>query len=155
MSIYYFAYGSCMDELDFKRTVEEFQVLGSAIIPNYRLAFTLYGASRQGGVADIVSSNGDQVQGVLFQFPDRFLAKLDEREGVPTKVYERIELLVYHRGNLLKACTYQVIDKSEKEIAPAEAYLQLMMNGMNKFASNEYQAKFKEKIKQDFGILMS
>jgi len=39
----YFAYGSCMDEESFRSTVGEknYEVLGRAILPGYRLAFTL------------------------------------------------------------------------------------------------------------------
>jgi len=152
MEVLYFAYGSCMDEIDFKRTVGEFKTLGSATLMNYRLAFSLYGKSRGGGVADVIPSAGEEVQGVLYSFDSKWLEHLDEREGVPDKVYERIEVEVSHNGKNIKCYTYQVVEKEDQEIAPALPYLQLMRNGLEKHAQKEYLNQFIVKIKQQFNL---
>ncbi|GAA0376346.1 gamma-glutamylcyclotransferase family protein [Bacillus horti] len=150
--IYYFAYGSCMDQVDFTRTIAEFEVLGSAILKNYRLAFTLYGESRYGGVADVVRSLGDEVQGVLYSFAQEELPHLDQREGVHLGKYERIEVDIHFQGKRVRAYTYQVVDKAQQEIAPSAYYAGLMINGMSKFATEEYKKSFTNRLQQGFGL---
>jgi cation transport regulator ChaC len=152
LTVHYFAYGSCMDEQDFKRTVEEFTTLGSATLKDYRLSFSLYGHSRAGGVADVVHSPGEEVQGVLYEFPDEWLNNLDLREGVPDQMYERIGVEVEHKGELVSAYTYQVVNKAKKELTPNEAYVQLMLNGMDKYATKAYLANFKANLSKQFNI---
>lgn len=152
MSVHYFAYGSCMDEVDFKRTVSEFKTLGSATLKDYRLAFTLYGESRSGGVADVISCAGEEVQGVLYEFPKELLPNLDQREGVHSGMYERIEVEVEHQGKAMQVYTYQVINKAKDELAPSQHYLQLILNGMTKFATDTHQKRFVERVHQLFGM---
>lgn len=153
MNVHYFAYGSCMDEPDFKRTVGEFKTLGSATLREYRLGFSLYAEGRLGGVADVIPCKGEEVQGVLYTFPQKYLVDLDRREGVHTGNYERIEVEVEHQGKRMKVYTYQVVNKAEKEMVPSQHYLQLIMNGLNKFATIEYKTKFTHRIQQQFGIV--
>lgn len=153
MSIHYFAYGSCMDEQDFKRTVEEFETLGTATLRDYRLGFSLYTEGRAGGVADVIPCEGEEVQGVLYTFPRKHLVDLDRREGVHTGSYERIELEVEHQGKKIKVFTYQVVSKAEKEIAPSQHYFELIMNGLNKFATEEHRTEFMQRLQHQFGIV--
>jgi cation transport regulator ChaC len=143
MSIHYFAYGSCMDEVDFKRTVEEFKILGAATLRNYRLGFSLFTEGRAGGVADVIPCEGEEVQGVLYSF----------REGVHTGSYERIEVEVEHQGKKMKVFTYQVVSKAEKEFAPSQHYFELIMNGLNKFATENHRSDFTKRLQQQFGII--
>jgi cation transport regulator ChaC len=150
--IYYFAYGSCMDELDFKRTVGEFQTLGRAILPDYRLIFSLYGESRRGGVADVIPAKGEQVEGVLYTFDEKFLPLLDEREGVHAGNYERIEVAVWYEGERLTVYTYQVVDKAAEEIAPSLYYMGLILSGLQAYASDEYRLAFIRRMKDRFSL---
>lgn len=143
-----------MDEKDFKRTISEFTSLGGATLYGYRLRFSLYGASREGGVADVVPATGREVQGVLYAFDDQYLPALDEREGVSVGMYERIEVDVEFEGEKRKAYTYQIIDKAEKEIKPSAYYAGLMLNGMKKYATSTYTKQFKEKLKNEFNLNM-
>jgi cation transport regulator ChaC len=152
MSVLYFAYGSCMDEVDFKRTISEFKTMGSATLKDYRLAFTLYGESRAGGVADVITCVGEEVQGVLYELPIELLPNLDQREGVHSGMYERIQVEVEHQGETMQVYTYQVINKAEDELAPSQHYLQLILNGMNKFAEDTHQKRFEERVDQLFGM---
>lgn len=154
MHVHYFAYGSCMDETDFRRTVPEFHICGRALLPDYRLVFSKFGSGRQGGVADIIPAKGDQVQGVLYLFDEIFLPELDLREGVAEGMYERIEIDVLIRGCRQRAYTYQIIDKEAKEVKPSAAYARLIWNGMSRFATPDYQQRFQTRLKQDFGLCL-
>ncbi|WP_202081369.1 gamma-glutamylcyclotransferase family protein [Caldalkalibacillus salinus] len=152
MAEYYFAYGSCMDEVDFRRTVPEFRTLGGAILKDYRLVFSMYGESRAGGVADVIPSSGHEVQGVLYKFPKKHLPDLDKREGVDSGAYERIEVDVLLRHKSIRAYTYQVVNKAKSEIAPSPYYLGLMVNGMTKYCSPTYRKHFIERVKEELDV---
>lgn len=152
MHVFYFAYGSCMDEQDFRRTVPEFKVIGGAVLKDYKLAFTLFGESRNGGVADIVYHPGAKVEGVLYSMPITYLPQLDSREGVDKGMYERFEVEVKHGSQLIQAYTYQVVKKAKKEIKPSEYYVSLIMNGLKAHGSTKYIENVQHKLKKDFNM---
>jgi cation transport regulator ChaC len=145
--VLYFAYGSCMSG-DFSRTVPEFEILGRGILHDYRLGFTLYAEGRQGGVADIVRNLGGVVEGVLYKFPQRYLADLDQREGVHKHMYRRIRVPVEIDGDIQWAWTYEVIEKAEHEIAPSDLYAKLVLDGAKEFLSEAYVARLSHHIEK-------
>jgi gamma-glutamylcyclotransferase (GGCT)/AIG2-like uncharacterized protein YtfP len=136
--VMYFAYGSCMSERDFRRTVPHFEVMGRAVLDDYRLAFTRYSSGRQGGVADIVPSPGDRVEGVLYKISSRYVKDLDWREGVPAGVYRREYIDVQHNGQLVSALTYVVVEKQLDEIAPSESYASIILDEGTSLLSPQY-----------------
>lgn len=133
----YFAYGSCMNADDLARTVDAIFV-NSARLENYRLAFTRYSNGRKGGVADIVPSKGDYVEGVLMLVPD--FKALDAREGHPY-VYKRKRIKVLPKGHeaAVYASTYVVVEKESCEVLPHPDYVRLIREGAAQFLSAEYQ----------------
>lgn len=142
---YYFAYGSCMSLKDIKRTTPA-EFVSAATLFDYRLAFTRYSQGRRGGVADVVKSSGDYVEGVLFKVFD--LPALDRREGHPF-AYKRkkVKVLVHNKLKLINVWTYEVVRKESYEIKPSKAYLDLIRQGASQFLSPEYakdlEANFK------------
>jgi cation transport regulator ChaC len=151
--ILYFAYGSCMDELSFKRTVGEngYKLMGRAVLPDFRLAFTLYSPNRMGGVADLLWSPGEKVEGILYQLNPEVLKDLDEREGVSHGRYKRIQVNVCHQGQKKMAMTYTVVKKESKEVCPHPSYLKEIMRGAGRL-SREYQEQLRKACKERFGI---
>lgn len=152
--LHYFAYGSCMDENSFKGTVGvgNYKVMGAAKLPDHRLAFTLYSEYRQGGVADIVATQGEEVEGVLYTLHPRALPALDKREGVDVGHYRRISVRIWHQGNWITAETYTVVNKSAVEIKPSRAYLGLIYNGAVSRLSPAYRRRLVEQWSKQFGI---
>ncbi len=128
-TVYYFAYGSCMSPQDFARTVPDFNIVGRAVLPGYRLAFTHYSEGRMGGVADVVEAPDEEVEGVLYQFPSAYLERLDDREGVSEGFYRRMEVTVQMDGSEQTAWTYTVVDKAPEEIAPSGLYRDIILDG--------------------------
>lgn len=151
--ILYFAYGSCMDEWSFRQTVGEngYQVMGKAVLQDFRLGFTLYSANRQGGVADILWSPGEKVEGKLYRLKPEVLPYLDEREGVDQGKYKRIQVNVCYKGKKVMAMTYTVVNKEKKEVRPHPSYLEEIMRGAGKL-SEEYQEQLRMSWKERFGI---
>jgi cation transport regulator ChaC len=141
----YFAYGSCMNQADLARSEPRAVYLGSAVLRNYRLAFSRFSQFRGGGVADIVREPGEWIEGVLFEVPD--FEALDRREGAPF-VYRRRKVRVYPEslgGRWRWAWTYEVVEKSPVEIAPSREYALLIWEGA-RVLSLEYRKKLKENL---------
>ncbi|QQE79974.1 gamma-glutamylcyclotransferase family protein [Alicyclobacillus sp. SO9] len=145
--VLYFAFGSCMSPQDFQRTVPQFEILGPAVLQDYKVAFTHYAAGRAGGVADIVSAPGRQVEGVLYQFPVVYLSRLDEREGVPENTYERITVDVSLNHQTKSAVTYTIVTKSETELAPSNLYRDIILDGAALLSEN-YRRQLREHMEQ-------
>ncbi|SDH53115.1 gamma-glutamylcyclotransferase family protein [Alteribacillus bidgolensis] len=138
--MYYFAYGSCMNVRDIKRTVDA-KPVGAAVLKDYRFGYRAYSKARKGGVADIIPETGNEVEGILFEVPD--FKGLDKREGHP-HFYERIEVNVQllETKEWVKAKTYSVVEKSEVDIAPFAYYSSLIIEGAKEL-TEEYQQKIK------------
>jgi cation transport regulator ChaC len=135
----YFAYGSCMSPKDFARTSKG-KMIGSATLFDYRLGFTRYSKNRQGGVADIVPSGGDYVEGILWEVPS--LKPIDKREGHP-HIYRRVRVKVFIPSleRFVYATTYEVLEKGildPREYAPSKQYANLILEGA-KFLSEDYR----------------
>lgn len=138
----YFAYGSCMNLKDLQRTTAA-KFVSSATLYDYRLAFTRYSAGRKGGVADVVRSSGDFVEGVLFEVPN--MKKLDIREGHPFAYKRRkIKVLVHKRMQFVSVWTYAVTKKSKHEFAPSRTYQALIESGARAYLSDVYQDILKD-----------
>ncbi|SEM72409.1 gamma-glutamylcyclotransferase family protein [Lihuaxuella thermophila] len=152
--MYYFAYGSCMDAESFSNTVgkENYEVLGAAVLPDYRLAFNLYSETRKGGVADVVMSPGDQVEGVLYRLSPEALPPLDQREGVELGRYRRVYVNVHWQGRVLSAMTYTVVEKLPDEIPPSMEYARLVYNGARQQLSDAYRKKLVREWSEKFGL---
>jgi cation transport regulator ChaC len=152
--MYYFAYGSCMDEESFRSTVgeENYEVMGKARLPGHRLAFTRWSRKWQGGVADIVPSPGDEVEGVLYKLKPDAWDSLDQREGVPLGHYRRMEVDVEWKGEKIRAVTYTVVDKATEEFAPSPAYRRAILNGVERFLSRSYREKLLRAWRERFGV---
>lgn len=135
----YFAYGSCMSPKDLARTVKG-KFIGSAILYDYRLGFPRYSHGRKGGVADIIPSGGDYVEGIVWEV--KSLKELDAREGHPY-IYRRkkVKILIPELELFTFATTYEVLEKDildPKEYAPSKEYADLILDGA-RFLSEDYR----------------
>ncbi len=130
----YFAYGSCMNEVDFRRTCPTAKNMGTAKLPGYQRRFNGYSVARRGGITNIERKKGAAVEGVLWQIRnerERFC--LDAREGVPRlycKTAVRISLPTrqYGEGRWIMAFTYQLRNPFFTDWQPSLAYLKLLVN---------------------------
>ncbi|MFS0883351.1 gamma-glutamylcyclotransferase family protein [Metabacillus niabensis] len=139
----YFAYGSCMNELDLSRTVQA-KTVGIARLNNYKLVFSRYSHTRKGGVADIVKVNGEYLEGVLFEVPN--FIKLDAREGHPTFYKrKRVKVLIIETGDYVWAYTYEIVRKEIEEVKPSREYCLLIWEGA-RVLSIDYRRKLKESL---------
>lgn len=147
--VYYFAYGSCMSPDDLARDVEEFQLIGPALVRGFRLGFTRWSRTRRGGVADLVPDPDGVVEGVLYRLPAEQLPALDEREGAPEH-YRREHIRVETPGGQVfeDVVTYVVVDKAAEDIPPHPDYGDTILRGAEAYLSRPYVAQLRETLRQ-------
>ena len=105
--------------------------VGSAFLPDRRLAFTHRSTTRGGGVLDVPPARGRAVAGVLFRLDgDDAVATLDRKEG-DGHVYRRFEAVALTEdGACRPVFAYEVVpEKREPFVAPSPAYLDVVRRG--------------------------
>lgn len=144
--VYYFAYGSCMDNARFKTArVDHYfnHPVGGAGLPGYSTRFTL--RREDGSRADLVEDGGS-AEGVLYCLPFEAVSYLYKREGVDSRTYRPAFVDVEADGHLYTDClTFLVLDK-KAEIAPPEHYSREIERGAQQYLSADYAEKLKRHI---------
>lgn len=151
-SLFYFAYGSCMDTERFKIAgVNDFfqKVIGRGILEHYQLNFTR--RAPDGGRADIVEKPGI-VEGKVYEIQAEALSYLYRREGVNAGCYRPALINITVNGKTFNnVLTFVVVDK-ETEIAPPNHYIEEIFRGGNGFLSVDYMEKLRKQLKDCFNI---
>jgi gamma-glutamylcyclotransferase (GGCT)/AIG2-like uncharacterized protein YtfP len=151
-SLYYFAYGSCMDDNRFKKHKVDHlftNVIGKGVLQNYKLAFTR--KTSNGSRADVVEGSG-VVEGKVYRISKEALEYLFDREGVKYNTYRSTFVDIQTSSGVLKdVLTYVVIDK-QPETAPPIEYAEEMVRGANGLLSEEYVRKLLEDFTKKFAI---
>ncbi|WP_223066880.1 gamma-glutamylcyclotransferase [Paenibacillus caui] len=150
--LFYFAYGSCMDDRRFLLQGVDRHFLnqaGRGVAKGYRLAFT-YRAT-DGGRADIIETGGI-VEGKLYRIGNEALAYLWQREGVAAGSYRPAFIRVDsdEMKGKVEALTFIVLDKKE-ESSPPSWYLEEIIRGAATVVSPAYFLQLKEMFRTRFG----
>lgn len=131
--MYYFAYGSNLDQKQMIERCPTASVLDKAQLLDYQLAFTIYAPHRQCGAADIVKAPTSEVWGLLYSISLEDLIQLDAIEGHPIH-YRRIEVdVVTPSTGKITAATYEVVNKSLGHISPSEEYMEKLVRAAHAF----------------------
>lgn len=142
--IKYFAYGSNVSEYRMKteRNIN-FASRKFATLENYKLVFNK--VSKKNcylGFANVVPSNGDIVEGALYEIDDSDICVIDRFEGASSKIihYTREEIYVICEGKKVKAIAY-IANPSmiRKNILPDKNYLKYILEGKDIFSSDYYE----------------
>ena len=111
-----------------------------AILSDYEMIFNKH--SNDGGKANIMSSPGNIVEGILYSVNEEDLVILDKYEGVSSKQYKRYEIEVQDNNkNSIPAVAYKALNTG-KVSAPTEEYLSYILEG-KEFLSPGYYSKLK------------
>ena len=134
----YFGYGSNLDAADLARYFRErgrdairMERVGSAFLPDRRLAFTHRSTTRGGGVLDIPPARGNAVSGILFRVPsNEAVGTLDRKEG-EGHVYMRFEAVALTEdGAEIRVFAYEVAPTHrEPFVVPSPSYLDVVRRG--------------------------
>ncbi len=145
--MYYFAYGSNMDDRQMKTRCPSARFLTVARLPGYRLAFTIFSSKRNCGCADIVADPSGTVFGILYEISQEDIARLDVFEGVPGGHYRRITLnVILDDGRRISTEAYVVARKSKTPIPPSKQYMGLLISAAVKRSFPKQYRIFLESI---------
>ena len=146
--IHYFAYGSNMDEDDFKKRYDEknmkqqgyvkfkFHNPRPAKLNHYKLRFNYCSGSRGGGVANIMESREDFVYGLLFDITDEEFRTISKKESPKTYNEICVDVEQLFDGKVIHDVkTHKVFEdkQTEKDIRPTKYYLQLIVKNAKKY----------------------
>ncbi|MFA6158035.1 MAG: gamma-glutamylcyclotransferase family protein [Candidatus Paceibacterota bacterium] len=129
--IFYFAYGSNMDEKQMRERCPDARFVSVARLDDFKLDFTIHSPKRQCGCADVVFARGEKTYGILYEMSAADILRLDGFESVPTAYIRNTKGVKSADGKMHKAFVYEVADKKEF-IAPSADYLNLILNAAQK-----------------------
>jgi gamma-glutamylcyclotransferase (GGCT)/AIG2-like uncharacterized protein YtfP len=140
----YFAYGSNISE---HRMITERKINFSsrkfAILENYKVVFNKVSKKNNNlGFANIVESNGSNVEGALYDVSVNDLNIIDRFEGAKTtpKHYYQAVVNVICEGETIQAITYIANPIMLKEnIKPDKKYLNYILEGKDIFSDSYYE----------------
>jgi len=126
--MYYFAYGSNLNQRQMLERCPDSKPVFTASLPNYKLVFVGWSRQWRGGVVSIRPFRGERVPGAIYEVSDRNLRRLDSYEGYP-RSYTRLNVTVFDEGGEpIKAITYIKSGQSD-EAQPSKEYLALIQQG--------------------------
>ena len=129
--MYYFAYGSNMNQGQMRTRCPDSKFIGIGILKNYRLDFTISDPDYWGGrgCADVVSDPGAKVWGAVYEVSKNDIENLDRAEG---EEYQRFLASILMDNKVVEADVYEVVNKAPFK-SPSLAYI-----GVIKQAASEY-----------------
>ena len=124
--MYYFAYGSSLNQEQMRERCPESQPMFTATLPNYKLVFVGWDRRWRGGVASIKPFRGDRVRGAVYKVPEPCLRRLDRYESG----YDRFKVTVFDEDSEpVEAITYIKAGQLE-ETPPSKEYLAVIQQGL-------------------------
>ncbi|MEQ2525391.1 gamma-glutamylcyclotransferase [Bacillaceae bacterium CLA-AA-H227] len=145
-SIYYFAYGSCMDTERFvKANVDHYfdNVIGASLLNGYSMKYLF--AVEDGGRADIIE-DGELTEGILYEIPYEGVEYLFKREGFYGGWYRPtfVDVTVNHQL-YTDVLTFHVYEKQAEQAPPAH-YAKEILRGSKGRVSSEYYQKLENEL---------
>src|SRR5659263_18858 len=106
MTMKYFAYGSNMDKDRMTERKINFTSRQFAKLAGYRLVFNKKAKDGDYTYANLIASDNDFVEGILYEFPDNEISILDKVEGFPSH-YDKVQVAITDKNdNSIIATTY-------------------------------------------------
>ncbi|MBS3817502.1 MAG: gamma-glutamylcyclotransferase [Candidatus Thermoplasmatota archaeon] len=155
----YFAYGSNLNPDQMEERGIKVVGTKNANLPGWRLAFTIYSESWEGGVADIIPRPGKKVEGVVYTIDEESLENLDRYEGrqvlndmergmyrrqyIPVKVNEKWKTVLTYVVNRT------VEHKRQVDLKPSREYLNTIILGARKHGLTEGYIKRLKEIEEN------
>jgi gamma-glutamylcyclotransferase (GGCT)/AIG2-like uncharacterized protein YtfP len=137
----YFAYGSNMDNEKMTERKINFSSRQLAKLSGYKLVFNKKTALGYSSYANIVLAENNFVEGILYEFPDSDILKLDECEGYPNHYFRTQVTVTDKDGNSIKATTYIAQeDKIEEGLLPTREYLNHLLAGKDLLSTSYFEA---------------
>ncbi|MEK4147859.1 gamma-glutamylcyclotransferase [Robertmurraya sp. FSL W8-0741] len=145
-SIYYFAYGSCMDVERFEKAQVAHlfeKVAGACKLEGYSMKYLF--SANDGGRADIIEDGG-VTEGILYDIPFQGLYYLFDREGFNLGWYRPTFVDVKMSETLIPDVLTFHVYKKQPESAPPLHYAKEILRGSKGRVSPGYYQKLEEEL---------
>ncbi len=147
--IYYFGYGSNLDETYFKQWTPSAKKVTTAHLPNYEIQFRKYSTDLEGGISSIIPKPGGLVEGVVYTIDKDEMEALDILEDVPLGIYIRETFkVVAPDGTWYNADLYYVADP-KGPFTPSIKYLGYMIKGAKAQGINQPWIDYLETLRDE------
>ncbi len=134
----YYAYGSNMERVWFKKRCPGAKFMSPAKLWDYDITFVRGSPMWGGGTADLKPAPGRVVEGVLWKIGEQDLKVLDEHEGVPSEYIRKTVTVETKDGQRLQAYAYFATQPGGYR-APSKRYMRLLIQGAEEHGlSDEY-----------------
>ncbi|MDA3616340.1 gamma-glutamylcyclotransferase family protein [Polluticaenibacter yanchengensis] len=126
----YFAYGSNMNMNRMRERNINYSSQKSAKLENFKLVFNKKAKDGDYSYANLEVSEGNFVEGIIYEFPDNEITNLDKAEGYPIH-YDKIKVTVIDENkDQIEALTYIAqSDKIVTGLLPTSDYLSHLLAG--------------------------
>lgn len=103
-----------------------------AKLAGHKLVFNKKAKDGDFTYANIIASDNDFVEGILYEFPDNEISSLDQAEGFP-KHYDKIQVSVTDKNDISTTATTYVAqkDKIVNGLFPTREYLNHLLAGQD------------------------
>ncbi|KAK3283933.1 hypothetical protein CYMTET_8389 [Cymbomonas tetramitiformis] len=131
-----FAYGGNLDPQRMAERVGSFNLREYACLKNWKVCFEKQ-AGDGSGYANIVKSEGDVVEGALYEIEPAAIRALDRYEGVASGHYRRVKATVITKQSGDRECWLYVAEQSrcQRGLRPRREYLNHLLKGQDIFTS--------------------
>lgn len=147
--IYYFGYGSNLDETYFKQWTPSAKRVTTAHLPNYEIQFRKYSTDLEGGISSIIPKPGGLVEGVVYTIDKKEMEALDILEDVPLGIYNRETFKVISPdGKWYNADLYYVANP-KGPFTPSIKYLGYMIKGAKAQGINQPWIDYLENLRDE------
>ena len=125
--MYYFSYGSNMNHKQMKGRCPSANFVCRGRLSGYKFVYDGNSTYRKGAVANIIKSDKDIVEGVMFEIDDNCLQSLDGYEGYPRSYDRQTVEIVDDNGDSYQAIVY--LREPQKLRRPGEEYRKIVLEG--------------------------
>ena len=147
--IYYFGYGSNLDEDYMRQWTPSLKFVSLARLPNFEIQFRKYSTDLEGGISSIIEKPGGMVQGVIYTIEKSEMEELDVLEDVPLGIYKRETFKVVSKnGTWYNADLYRVVNP-KGPFTPSVKYLGYMIKGAKAQGINQSWIDYLEALRTE------
>lgn len=136
----YFAFGSNMNSDRMKERGIDFTSRVFARLDDYKLVFNKKASGGNKTYANIEPSEGNHVEGALYEFPDEQIGNLDRCEGHPYH-YKRKELTILDQNGLSMTAMVYIAHPNKIVVSgllPTRDYLDHLLEGKDLLSDSYY-----------------
>jgi len=147
--IYYFGYGSNLNEDYMRQWTPSLKFVSLARLPNFEIQFRKYSTDLKGGISSIIEKPGGMVQGVVYTIEKLEMEALDILEDVPLGIYKRETFkVVAEDGIWYNADLYRVVNP-KGPFTPSVKYLGYMIKGAKAQGINQPWIDYLESLREE------